>query len=79
MKFIDTGDCARINVNQVKFFYPDNSGRVFAVFDVITNRNGEVAGYFERLLFRCGSKEAAQKYLAELDAKLNAGKTNVDD
>ena len=71
MKFIETGDGSQINADKIKFFYADKSGRVFAVFDPIM-RNDKVTGYFERLLFRFESQEAAKNWLDELVAKLDA-------
>ena len=76
MRLIKTPTGRYINADQVKSFYADERGRVFAIFGLIVRSDGVVVDYEEQLLERFDSNAAAQTSLDKFVAKLNSEETN---
>ena len=76
MRLIKTPTGRYINADQVKSFYADERGRVFAIFGLIVRGDGVVVDYEEQLLERFDSKATAQTWLDNLVIKLNAEETS---
>ena len=71
MKLIEASDGAYVNTDQVKFYYADKHGRVFAVFDRNVDDEGETIHYFSRQIGRFADKSAAQDWLDDFAADIN--------
>lgn len=72
MQLIKAQDGSYINADQVKSFYADKSGRVFANFGLIVRSDGAVVDWESRQLRQFDSEAAAQEWLNRFAAKFDS-------